>query len=61
MFEAELADSTGELKVIWIGQRQILGLEPGRRLLCEGRVAMEGGVAVMRDPYYELIPVGPAN
>ncbi|MDR1634928.1 MAG: OB-fold nucleic acid binding domain-containing protein [Bifidobacteriaceae bacterium] len=58
MFEAELTDGTGDLKVIWLGQRQILGLEPGRQLICHGLVAREGAVRVMRDPYYELAPVG---
>ncbi|MDR3107627.1 MAG: hypothetical protein LBU05_05460, partial [Bifidobacteriaceae bacterium] len=53
-FEVELTDSGGDLKIVWLGQRQILGLEPGRQLVCQGLVADDGGVRVMRDPYYEL-------
>ncbi|MDR2380012.1 MAG: DNA-binding protein [Bifidobacteriaceae bacterium] len=60
VFEAELVDRSGVARLIWLGQRQILGLEPGRSLICEGRVAVEDGVRVMRDPRYELIPVGTA-
>jgi hypothetical protein len=61
VFEAELADSTGVLRVVWLGQRQVLGLEPGRALVCEGRVGLEGGVRVMRDPRYQIVPVGSAG
>jgi hypothetical protein len=61
MFEAELADSTGVLRAVWLGQRQILGLEPGRSLVCEGRISVEDGVRVMRDPRYEIVPVGSAE
>jgi hypothetical protein len=61
VFEAELFDGTGVLTVIWLGQRQILGLEPGRTLICEGRVAIEDGERVMRDPRYEIVPVGTAR
>ncbi|MDR2453591.1 MAG: OB-fold nucleic acid binding domain-containing protein [Bifidobacteriaceae bacterium] len=60
VFEVELVDRTGSLRVIWLGQRQILGLEPGRSLVCEGRVGLEAGQRVMRDPRYELVPVGSA-
>ncbi|MDR2348900.1 MAG: OB-fold nucleic acid binding domain-containing protein [Bifidobacteriaceae bacterium] len=60
VFEVELVDSTGCLRLIWLGQRQILGLDPGRSLICEGRVAFEAGQRVMRNPRYELVPVGTA-
>ncbi|MDR2567234.1 MAG: OB-fold nucleic acid binding domain-containing protein [Bifidobacteriaceae bacterium] len=58
MFEVELTDGSGDLRVVWLGQRQILGLEPGRQLICQGLVARDGAIRVMRDPYYELVPVG---
>jgi hypothetical protein len=61
MFEVELTDGSGELRVIWLGQRQIRGVEPGRQLICQGLVASQGGVRVMRNPYYELAPVGKAG
>jgi hypothetical protein len=60
VFEVELADGTGSLRVIWLGQRQILGLEPGRQLTCHGLVGSDSVGRVMRDPYYELVPVGSA-
>jgi hypothetical protein len=61
VFEAELADQTGVLRVLWLGQRQVLGIEPGRALVCEGRVSVEGGRRVMRDPRYRIVPVGSAG
>ncbi|MDR3360517.1 MAG: OB-fold nucleic acid binding domain-containing protein [Bifidobacteriaceae bacterium] len=61
VFEAELVDRTGALRLIWLGQRQILGLEPGRSLICEGRIGLEDGERVMRNPRYEIIPVGTAE
>jgi hypothetical protein len=60
MFEAELADPTGRLRAVWLGQRQILGVDPGRSLVCEGRISVEAGERVMRNPRYELAPVGTA-
>jgi hypothetical protein len=56
-FEAELRDESGAVRLIWLGQRQILGVQPGRQLVCQGLLAVEQGERVMRNPNYQLIPV----
>ncbi|MDR1393487.1 MAG: hypothetical protein LBJ62_05925 [Bifidobacteriaceae bacterium] len=61
VFEADLADATGSIRVLWLGQRQILGMEPGRSAICQGRVCVVGGERIMRDPRYEIMPVGRAE
>ncbi|MCL2803849.1 MAG: DNA-binding protein [Micrococcales bacterium] len=56
-FELDLFDGTGSLRVVWQGQRAILGLDAGRHLIVEGLVSIEGGGrAVMRNPHYQLVP-----
>ncbi len=56
--EAELYDGTGSLTIIWLGRRQIRGIEPGRQLVVHGRVARNQGRPVMFNPRYELRPLG---
>jgi hypothetical protein len=53
---AELYDGSGSLAVVWLGRRQIAGVEPGRRIRVHGMVTeAEGGRAVY-NPRYELVP-----
>ena len=52
--EAELYDGSGELHVVWLGQRQIRGIEPGRRLRLSGLVCVQDGRPTMYNPRYEL-------
>ena len=54
--EAELYDGTGSVQVVWLGQRQIAGIEPGRRIRLEGLVSIRDGRAVIYNPRYELAP-----
>lgn len=56
--EAELFDGTAALNVVWLGRRGILGVEPGRRLVASGRIAMNRGRPVLFNPKYELRPLG---
>lgn len=56
--EAELFDGTAALNVVWLGRRNILGIEPGRKIIASGRVAMNRGRPVLFNPKYELRPVG---
>lgn len=56
--EAELFDGTAPLDVVWLGRRSIVGIEPGRRLIVSGRVAMSHGRRVLFNPTYELRPLG---
>ncbi len=57
--EAELFDGTGSVALIWLGRREIAGIEAGRWLRVEGLVACTDGRKVMYNPTYELA-VGPA-
>ena len=56
--EAELFDGTAPLDVVWLGRRSIVGIEPGRKLIASGRVAMSHGRRVLFNPKYELRPLG---
>jgi hypothetical protein len=53
---AELYDGSGTLTVIWLGRRQIAGIEVGRRIRVHGRVAQRRGCPVVFNPAYELLP-----
>jgi hypothetical protein len=55
---AELYDGTGSLSVVWLGRRQIGGIEPGRRIRVQGLVTEVSGNRVVYNPRYELIPTG---
>jgi len=54
--EAELYDGTGTVRLVWLGQRRIAGIEPGRRVRLTGFVSMRDGHPVMYNPKYELTP-----
>jgi hypothetical protein len=53
---AELYDGSGSLAVVWLGRRQIAGIEPGRRIRVQGIVTETGGNRVLYNPRYELVP-----
>jgi hypothetical protein len=58
-FTIDLFDGTGVIEVVWLGQRQVRGLEPGRHLIVEGlAVVSDDGSRLMRNPRYELVPLG---
>lgn len=54
--EAELYDGSGNLVLVWLGRREIAGVEPGRRLKVEGMVCSREGRRSMFNPRYELRP-----
>ncbi|MYV98643.1 amino acid permease [Streptomyces sp. SID3343] len=54
--EVELYDSTGGLKLLFHGRRNVAGLEPGRRLRVRGIVGESEGHLAMSDPTYDLLP-----
>ena len=54
--EAELYDGTGSIQVVWLGQRRIAGVEPGRRVRLSGFVSQRDGRLTMFNPRYELAP-----
>ncbi|OEV04612.1 OB-fold nucleic acid binding domain-containing protein [Streptomyces oceani] len=56
--EAELFDGSAALDVVWLGRRAIAGVEPGRKMIVWGRIAMNRGRPVLFNPKYELRPLG---
>lgn len=55
--EAELFDGTGQVGLVWMGRRRIVGLEAGTRLVARGRAARgDDGRLVIYNPIYELRP-----
>ena len=55
--EAELADGTGAVTLIWLGRREIAGITPGRWLRVQGLVSCREGRKTIYNPRYELKPV----
>jgi len=56
--EADLWDGTGSINLVWLGRRNIPGIQPGRRIVVHGRLATIKGEATMYNPSYELRPTG---
>jgi hypothetical protein len=52
--EADLYDGSDVVTLVWLGRRQIAGIEPGRALTARGRVALRDDRKVIYNPYYEL-------
>ena len=52
--EAELFDGSSAVVLVWLGRRQIGGIEPGRRLFATGRVTDMHGARVIFNPRYTL-------
>ncbi|GIH11080.1 hypothetical protein Rhe02_91470 [Rhizocola hellebori] len=52
--EADLYDGTDVITLVFLGRRQISGIEPGRALFAKGRVALRDGRKVIYNPHYEL-------
>lgn len=57
---AELYDGSGTMQLVWLGRRQIPGIEPGRALVATGLVTSDGSTPVIFNPRYELRPAGAA-
>jgi amino acid transporter len=55
---AELWDGSGSISLVWLGRRNIPGIEPGRHLTVRGRVAQHRGARTIFNPTYELRPPG---
>lgn len=51
---AELYDGSGSVQLVWLGRRRIPGIEPGRSLKVQGRVAVRDGEQTIFNPWYEL-------
>ncbi|GAA2967578.1 MULTISPECIES: OB-fold nucleic acid binding domain-containing protein [Actinokineospora] len=57
--EAELFDGTEGVTLVWLGRRRIPGIEPGRTVKAQGRIAVRDGRKVLYNPYYELQTTAP--
>ena len=53
---AELFDGSGALTVVWLGRREIPGIDCGVMLRVYGRVTMRRGVPTIFNPRYEILP-----
>lgn len=50
----DLDDGSRTLRLVWLGRRQIAGIEPGRFLVARGRVCLNREVPTIFNPAYEL-------
>jgi hypothetical protein len=55
--EAELYDGSGAVSIVWLGRRQILGVQPGRGISVHGRITWNEGRPMIFNPRYELHPL----
>ncbi|MGV0834690.1 OB-fold nucleic acid binding domain-containing protein [Mycolicibacterium thermoresistibile] len=52
---AELYDGTDSVMLVWLGQRRIPGIEPGRTLRVRGRIGkLDNGAKAIYNPHYEI-------
>jgi RecJ-like exonuclease len=54
--EVELRDGSGAVTLVWLGRRQIPGIDPGRTLKIWGRISCHEGKRLIYNPRYELLP-----
>lgn len=52
----ELYDGTGAINLVWLGRREIRGIEPGVRMRARGRVTYRRGTPTIFNPQYDLLP-----
>jgi hypothetical protein len=53
--EATVTDGGGSVTAVFLGRRKIAGLSPGRRVLLDGVVAVDGNRLLVYNPRYELL------
>lgn len=59
--EVELRDGSGAVTLVWLGRRQIPGIDPGRSIKIAGRISCHEGRSVIYNPKYELLPTPSAS
>ncbi|HEY2443793.1 MAG TPA: OB-fold nucleic acid binding domain-containing protein [Streptosporangiaceae bacterium] len=59
--EAMLDDGSEVIRLVWMGQQRITGIEPGRTLAVEGMLGVHRGRKTIFNPRYQLIPDQPAS
>ena len=53
--EVELRDGSGAVTLVWLGRREIPGIDPGRALKVSGRISCHDGRRLIYNPRYELL------
>ena len=53
--EVELRDGSGAVTLLWLGRRQIPGIDPGRTIKVWGRISCHEGKRLVYNPRYELL------
>lgn len=53
--EAQFSDGTGIVTLVWMGRSHIPGIEIGRELVVEGRLAAADEHCRIYNPYYTLL------
>lgn len=53
--EVELRDGSGAVTLVWLGRRQIPGIDPGRSINVSGRISCHEGRRVIYNPKYDLL------
>ncbi|SER35829.1 OB-fold nucleic acid binding domain-containing protein [Microlunatus flavus] len=59
--DVELQDGSGVVTLVWLGRRQIPGIDAGRTLKVWGRISCHEGRRLMYNPRYELLPTPAAS
>ncbi len=59
--EVQLRDGSGAVTLVWLGRRQIPGIEAGRTIKIWGRISCHEGRRVLYNPRYELLPTPAAS
>ena len=52
--EAVLYDGSGQVRLVWLGRRQIAGISPGRSIAVTGRITCNETDPTIFNPRYEL-------
>ncbi len=52
--EADLYDGSGQVRLVWLGRRQIRGITPGRSIVVTGRITCNETNPTIFNPRYEL-------
>ncbi|GAA2176438.1 hypothetical protein GCM10009784_22880 [Arthrobacter parietis] len=52
---AEAAPPGTRVRLVWIGQRRIPGIDPGVDLAFEGMVSLIDGIPTIHNPRYEIV------
>ena len=53
--EVVLRDGSGAVTLLWLGRRQIPGIDPGRTIKVWGRISCHEGKRLVYNPRYELL------